>query len=202
MLADGLTKVLPLQCDICALTASKTYAIPTGGRTGRLGALTLLASKVVLAGGTSVAVRGEQVPADTGLGPFINMVLMSYLIVFVMGVLAAMCVSRKIGKVTQRTHEVMVTDTTRQTPQTERRSRTTAKTTEARIADCCAQQHNTRAGRNASSVFITCFECEHHCSWLKTGEPTFMLPELALQPDLLGRLARFRRSCSRQHEQR
>ena len=44
MLADGLTKILPYQCAICALMASKVYSIPAGGRTGRLGALTLLTS--------------------------------------------------------------------------------------------------------------------------------------------------------------
>jgi hypothetical protein len=56
MLADGLTKILPYQCAICALMASRAYQVPAGGKTGRLGALvTLLVSRVV--GGSPVAVR-------------------------------------------------------------------------------------------------------------------------------------------------
>ena len=88
MLADGLTKVLPLQVALCALMASMSYAIPTGGRTGRLGAATLLASRVVRAGGTQLVTYGEasKPSTDTSLEQFTVMLLISYLFVFMCGV--------------------------------------------------------------------------------------------------------------------
>jgi hypothetical protein len=175
MLADGLTKVLP-QVALCALMASMSYAIPTGGRTGRLGAATLLASRVVRAGGTQLVIHGEVLKpnTDTGLQQFTIMLLISYLFVFMCGVVLSWL---WFGRPTvARLREVMVTEEVtdtvpRQGPQ---RSKTTPLTTETIMAACCEQQHNTRAGRNKSTVYLTCQDCAHHVTWLKNGQPTFM----------------------------
>ena len=178
MLADGLTKVLPLQVALCALMASMSYAIPTGGRTGRLGAATLLASRVVRAGGSQLVVRGETLKpnSDTGLEQFMVMLLISYLFVFMCGVVLSWL---WFGRPTAaRLRDVMVAeDVTEPAPRTRQgsqRSKPTPKTTETTIAVCCEQQHNTRAGRNKSSVYLTCQDCAHHFTWLKNGSPTFM----------------------------
>jgi hypothetical protein len=67
-----------------------------------------------------------------------------------------------------------VTDPAPRTRHGSQRSKTTPQTTETIIAVCCEQQHNTRAGRNKSSVYLTCQDCAHHVTWLKNGRPTFM----------------------------
>ena len=96
MLADGLTKILPYQCAICAMMASKAYTIPAGGKVGRLGAMVaLMASRV---GGSSVVLHTarESGVEDSGLTIFIMLMMFSYAVVFVLGlILAWMCMGKK-----------------------------------------------------------------------------------------------------------
>ena len=158
--------------------ASMSYAIPTGGRAGRLGAATLLASRVVRAGGTQLVAHSEVLKPNTdrGLEQLTVMLLISYLFVFMCGVVLSWLWFGRPTAVKLR--DVMVTEeVTDPAPRTRhgsQRSKTTPKTTETIIAVCCEQQHNTRAGRNKSTVYLTCQDCAHHVTWLKNGQPTFM----------------------------
>ena len=44
---------------------------------------------------------------------------------------------------------------------------------ERMLADCCKNRHNVKSGRNASSIFLTCLDCKHHATWLRTGVSSF-----------------------------
>ena len=187
MLADGLTKVLPYQCAICAMMASRAYIVPAGGKVGRLGAMVaLIASRV---GGSSVVVRSERPGVeDSGLTIFMVLMMLSYAVVFMLGlILAWMCMGRKSSDI----REVLMvlpdrparpaTAETRTTPTGPTTARTrTAKVSEELLSACCQAGHEVRPGANAVSIYVTCSVCHHHATWMKNGGPTFTnFPALA-----------------------
>ncbi len=103
-----------------------------------------------------------------GLLTFMGTVLTSYLLVFLVGMITAwFCLGRRPHR--SRIEEVMVIEPAKRP----KRTGPTLKTTEKTIVECCKQMHNTRSGRNPSSVYITCFHCGPHCLWLKDDSPTF-----------------------------
>ena len=146
-----------------AVLMCKSVLSPAGG----LGALTLMASRVPLAGGsdTALVVRTEQTEEDRGLFYFMMWRMLSYLAVFIAGALVAGYVWEKRGR-RPRTPEILTVE--------QERKGATPLTTERHIAECVRSGHNTKPGRNASSVYITCLDCQLHFSWLKTGAATFM----------------------------
>jgi hypothetical protein len=199
MLADGLTKVLPYQCAICAMMASRAYIVPAGGKVGRLGAMVaLIASRV---GGSSVVVRSERPGVeDSGLTIFMMLMMFSYAVVFVLGlILAWMCMGKKNGSIREvlmvlpdgpaRTapniedpstwlNFTLPAEASRRTP-TSTRTRT-AKVSEDLLSACCQAGHEVRPGANAVSIYVTCSVCHHHATWMKNGGPSFTnFPALA-----------------------
>ena len=73
------------------MMASRAYQILVGGKTGKLGALTLLTSRVVHVGSaaTSLPIHegADTAQEDTGMTVFMTVMLCSYLLVFLIGAL-------------------------------------------------------------------------------------------------------------------
>jgi hypothetical protein len=176
MLADGLTKVLPYQCAICALMAARVYQVPVGGKTGRLDAwVTLLTSRIVHVGGTALSVRESvREPAGVSATVFMLVMLISYVLLVVVGLLVAWYCC---GACRRPVREFMVVGP-EQIPRSGQPKPRTPLTDEQTIAGCCRAQHAVKPGRNQVSIYVTCSDCQHHATWLKNGPPP-RRPELA-----------------------
>ena len=145
-----------------------------------------MASRV---GGSSVVVHTAREPGveDSGLTIFMMLMMFSYAVVFVLGlILAWMCMGKKNSGVREvlmvlpdRPARPATTETRTPTGQTSTRTRT-EKVGEDLLSACCQSGHEVRPGANAVSIYVTCMVCRHHATWMKNGEPTFLsFPALA-----------------------
>ena len=140
----------------------------------------MMASRAVAA--TSLTIHegaDTQQEEDTGLTTFMILMLCSYFFVVMIGLLMAWCCCRGphvSAEILTRNRRSVVREILVVEP--ERRGRTPL-TNDQTIAGCCKKKHNVKPGRNASSVFLTCLECQHHATWLKAGPATFFsFPDL------------------------
>ena len=104
---------------------------------------------------------------------FMTVMLCSYLLVFLIGVLTAWCCwnrPRSSAEILTRprrsaVREILVVEADR--------NGRTPLTNDQTIAECCKKKHNVKSGRNQVSIFVTCLDSHHHATWLKAGAPTF-----------------------------
>ena len=165
--------------------ASKAYQIPVGGKTGRLGALTLLTSRVVHVGGSAThvtAYKEADTPQEASMIMFMTVMLCSYILMALIGALVAWCCWKRTRRNAVR--EVLVVGPERTSRSGQPRTRTPL-TNDQTMAECCKQKHNVKSGRNQVSIFVTCLDCHHHATWLKVGAPTFTnFPDLRFMQQL------------------